>query len=323
MVGPSGVGKTSLLAAMSEVMEGEASSLGANFHGIGQTDIQMRNKRAALRALIEKGGMLASPESSLEGDRQRTDYTFGVDVNPSAQDGDDLRLRFTDVPGGWFADGRGEVESIFGEAHLSFIVVDANAMLEQPKAKDRCGRFHHALNRPDLIAAFYKRALGGLTATPEKRPPHLVVFVLVRAETYMDDNLSRREDMRRALQESYAEVLGVFAQYRVDHFVSVIKTIGGIRFNHFDEVPDSGQQPDPIPVANFMVKRNIGYAPEFCDVPLKVALGHAASLAHDESSLWDDILDIFGWGKKPVLREFIQKVVGTLDEQWTFALEKS
>lgn len=319
MVGPSGVGKTSLLSAMSEVMEREAAALGANFHGIGQTDIQMRNKRAALRSLIEKGGMVASPESSLQGDRQRTDYTFGVDVEPSAKEGDHLRLCFTDVPGGWFTDGRSDVEEALRTSHLSFIVVDANALLEQPKSGKNCGRFHHALNRPDLIAAFYKRALSFPMAGS---PPPYVVFVLVRAETYMDGNLSRREDMHQALQESYAELLDVFDQYGVDHCVSVIKTIGGIRFSHFDEVSNPGQHPDPMPVANFMVKKNVGYAPEFCDAPLKLALTHAAKVAHDGTTLLDDFLDWFGWGKKPKLRNFIERMGDTLDDLWLFELRR-
>lgn len=317
MVGPSGVGKTSLLTAMSERMAAEAALIGCNFFARGNTGTTLLKKRDQLRALVEKGGILPAENESLDGDRERTDYIFDVDVDPKAQNGPEFSLRLTDVPGGWFT-GDGAPDGLLQDSHLSFIVVDTNALLEQPRKKDRYGRFHHTINRPDLVTNFYKRELGrGRSQTNGQ--PHFVVFVLVRAESYMD-KVVRREEMRRALIESYKDLLDLFAIYGIRSKASVIKTIGGIRFNHFEEVEPPGGG-DRIPVARFMALKEVGYKPELCDVPLKLALCHGAETRQNGTDFVDTMLDLLGWGIKPRLRDFAGKVLSNLNSDWVIDLQ--
>ena len=323
MVGATKVGKTSLLAAMTEQMEAEARDIGCSFVAPGETGTALIQKRRQLKALVDHAGMTDRPEESIDGTPARFDYRFVVDVDPPARNGPEFELRLTDLPGGWFTSHSDEAQKVFRESHMSFIVVDANALLEQP-VKNRCGRYNDVINDPDQIAQFYKNAFMGKRESADA-PAHRAVFVLVRAESYMRGrNTSvgvQTEKMRQALTASYHELIDTLKIYGVRPQAVAIKTIGGIEFNHFEEAVREGEtKPDSRPRPIFRIVKDVGYKPEFCDVPLKLALSHGADVRKGQTDIFDDIMDVFNLGIKARLREFREKVVGNLNKEWVFDL---
>jgi hypothetical protein len=323
MVGATKVGKTSLLAAMTEQMEAEAREVGCNFCSVGSTGTALTQKRKQLKALVDHGGMTDRPEESIDGTSNRSDYRFAVDVDPLARNGPEFELRLTDLPGGWFTSHSDEAHKVFHESHMSFIVVDANALLEQP-LKNKCGRYNDVINDPDQITQFYKDAFMG-KKEPGDAPVHRAVFVLVRAESYMGGrNTSigvKKEKMRQALTASYHELIDTLKMYGVRPQAVAIKTIGGIEFNNFEEVVREGEtQTDSKPRPVFRILKDVGYKPEFCDVPLKLALSHGADVRNGQTDIFDDIMGMFNLGIKARLREFREKVVYNLNKEWVFDL---
>lgn len=324
MVGATKVGKTSLLAAMTEQMEAEARAVGCNFCAVGTTGTALTQKRKQLKALVDHGGMTDRPEAALDSTAARSDYRFAVDVDPLERNGPEFELRLTDMPGGWFTGHTDEAHKAFNESHMSFIVVDANALLEQPAKNKGCGRYNNSINDPDQIAQFYKDAFMGKKESADA-PAHRAVFVLVRAESYMGSrNTSvgvQKEKMRQALTASYHELIDTLKMYGVRPQAVAIKTIGGIEFNHFEEVVREGEtKPDSKPKAIFRIVKEVGYKPEFCDVPLKLALSHGADVRKGQVDIFDDIMAVFNFGIKARLREFREKVLGNLNKEWVFDL---
>lgn len=294
MVGPRGVGKTSLVAAMAETMELIADNLGGVFLPTVKTANVLEKKRSELKTAVDLAdGFFSAPEKGIPGGLERIDYEFDVKVDGAKKGSPDFRMRLVDVPGGWYTDHPDKLADLFSIAQMSFVVVDSTALLESRTSKNPTGRYHETVNSPGFVSDFYKHVLN------DNGHHRHVIFVLGRAESYMGDKgaigLSTKsakqtqEKMVEALVASYQRLLEVLDKNGVTYSACAISTMGGIRFHKFDLVSNLAEK-SMYPVATFAVDRKVRYKPEFCDVPLREALAFAAKRAAGQSSMWEDFI---------------------------------
>ena len=216
MLGASGVGKTTLLTSMYEQFE--ATSKQANLHL--KPDIETA-------AILEKYlGQLKSLTYEFKADERKkgirgTAATAGPESLPSyifdlgRKEKPSLRLLFRDYPGGYVLPsdvaGRKFVHKLLRECAAVVIAIDSPAIMELN------GRWHQLRNRPDEILTLFKTAYQNLDE------PRLVILAPVKCETYVKDEASADQLIRRIKQE-YAPLLKFLQEPSRANKVAVVTT---------------------------------------------------------------------------------------------------
>ncbi|MFM2199259.1 MAG: hypothetical protein RLZZ505_2691 [Verrucomicrobiota bacterium] len=260
MVGPTGVGKTSLLAAMYKEIDGELAACGCTLSTEpGPTQRAINDQLKELKKVANGTGMKVQIGEGIDGTQQERRYRFQLSVGNGGEP--DVILDFVDLPGGWYT-GTGEYEradKVLGESHVSFLAVDATALMEsQGSDTGGFGRYHEELNSPLDIIESYKRVnfMAG----------HIVVLVLIRAESYVKSGSV--DVMLEKAAQAYGELARKLGKKNIPLFSCYVETMGSLTFNSFTESQGRIE-------ARFIRDPKKGYQPSRCAIPLRIAAGKA------------------------------------------------
>jgi len=264
MIGPTGVGKTSLLAAMYPNLETHFPSGDYQLVPEENTRQILDQLRKELKGLGENGGIRIT-DGHLRGTRQVQEFNFDLQYKGvgEAKPVTDLSLQIWDIPGALCTDKEGEeaVKYLNG-SDISFWCVDSVALME------RGGEYNDAINEPEKMCECICRS--------QLKDGHTVCIALMRAETYeQDDNSGKLFDTFR---KKYAELaLRLRKNPRIGGvYFCAVQTTGNLRFNNHE-----GKNPV------FIRARDIsGYIPKYCELPVLIAvrqsLGNAIRDAVEE-----------------------------------------
>ncbi|MDR0704518.1 MAG: hypothetical protein LBF88_05965 [Planctomycetaceae bacterium] len=184
LVGPTGVGKTSVLAAMYNELEYELNQIGCEFKPIGTTKRNIIERRSELEGLGKGQKSILTENVAIMGTAGSRQFDFELRI-PVKRDGkQDLLtfpVRITDLPGAWYqgSDRGTEADKILTDSNCSFWVVDSTALMENISDEKETGEFHNIINDPETIYNSYQRAF------QDKHEDHTIVMVLVRSESYV------------------------------------------------------------------------------------------------------------------------------------------
>ncbi|MDR2117720.1 MAG: hypothetical protein LBP87_15185 [Planctomycetaceae bacterium] len=264
MVGPSRVGKTSLLAAMYKELERELSEVGATFVPDVRTQPVITARSNELKLLGSGTTLDVSNIVSIESTQEKREYDFILSVKLENSRTEKLDIRFIDMPGGWYS-GDVRVDTELAESNVSIWVVDATALMEQPEEETNIGKYHTVINDPETIYNAYQRAFA------ERRTDHFIVMCLVRAESYVRKN--RQNEMYQKLNKSYASLLHQLKQQTPTLGTveaSYVETVGNIIFHTFKR-----EKNEDFPHAKFMKLQGKTYSPSGCAKPLRSVIAYA------------------------------------------------
>jgi hypothetical protein len=264
MLGATGVGKTSMLAAMWEQFERVFPDPTLQFI---PRDDDTRRKLTARLAELKR---LAAGEpgevdvtKGIQGSRERQDYR--LEFHHTTSDAS-FAVTFTDYPGGWLddtADEANQAESIVENARVILVAIDAPAMMELPDHK------HEAWNRPRDVSAILTQAL-----RKKLLPDRLVLFVIMRGERW----LQRGEGVHlfRAFEKRFDRSMrAIFGHHKtVAAAFCPIQTLGAVEFSRYGET----EKPKPTPL--FIKRADQDYAPVDCDQPLRYAMAYMLEVLH-------------------------------------------
>jgi len=270
MVGPSGVGKTSLLASMAERMDRDVEKLGFRFHAeeTGTKDCLEQ----ALRALESLAtGHAGSVDLFMGPDRTGGERPFhfkltkpGVDRFPI------LKFVFSDIPGGWYTEEgkEHEIRGVMNDADAFIVTVDSVALMEAE------GSYNDKTNASTGIV---DKVVKAVMQRPKSNPPPLVMVVATKAETYFENerlNDSLRPGDRRKLgvRELQLELQERYGGFRALKHLSAevkgcaVETVGNIVFNHIQNDAETNA------LVTFRRIRQKGYKPRFSSLPMRMIL---------------------------------------------------
>lgn len=276
-VGPRGVGKTSLLASMYEQIKKNCiSSVLVDIHSpLGEKTKPLLDKahEQMLEMLEEtETGAIVSLETGIRGSTDAKVFEF-IGKN-TVKDTDFVSLtkfkefyytfHLTDMPGTWYATDatnvhKDEVREVLKESLVSFLAVDASALMKGGATNMRVNKCSH-------IDEWYRAAATQLGAAK-----HTVVIVLSRCEKYWNEKTMMVEKLR----EVYGGMIAALKQAGVRVYVTWVKTVGGLEFSHFDteRLEDGSKRSVP------RFTRTGDYEPENCATPLQLALHHGLQRA--------------------------------------------
>ncbi len=190
LLGPSGVGKTSLLSAMMQNL-----NVDVDFR-LKSTDYEAEQR---IQKMIRK---IQSMEDHFAiNERAHLASTMGLQKYPYEilfEQKKEADLAFHDFPGEWFRGGGGEgkkkeIGRIADHSQVIFNLIDAVGLMEYSRDESEIKNGH------EEVAQFLKEHFG-------RRPQFLVVFVLVKCETYLKfGNANLREQNTRKLFKQFEE----------------------------------------------------------------------------------------------------------------------
>jgi len=269
MVGPRGVGKTSLLAAMYGELKAELKKAGCSFMmEAGPTDRAINERLRELKRVASGSGAKIQTGEGIDATAQEETFTFHLDVGDGGEP--EATLEFIDLPGGWYT-ATGDykrADQVLANSHVSFLAVDATALMESPtKVNQDLGKYHEDINAPDYIQNAYERV--------KLKDSHTVVLTLIRAETYIKKG--KLPALIRKTQQAYSGLAEILNRKGVSLIGCYVETVGSLYFNAFTER-------DGVVSSEFARDPKKGYSPNRCSVPLRIAVGRAFQFALDKAS---------------------------------------
>ncbi|TGO02000.1 hypothetical protein PN36_32295 [Candidatus Thiomargarita nelsonii] len=256
LLGPTGVGKTSLLTSMYYLFE--HANIGIE-HGLQLTP--ELESSAIINRQLEKLKTLQDNFEATGGVASTADEKkFVFELGRIAKT-PELKLIFRDFPGGWLEEsGKGEqVKEYLKTSEVIIVAIDAAALMETKRKSS----YNELINKPTRINDLFKMAF------QELEKPKLILFVPVKCETYLQEGTkNRREELLKRIKEEYKLSLRYFETEALSEKIAVavtpVQTVGNVFFSHIEV--DAKNDPS----FRFIKKRRHDpYAPKDVEQPLR------------------------------------------------------
>ena len=250
MLGPSGVGKTSLLAAIYHQF---AQITNLQIKSEDKTKVLLDNRLNELKSEVKKetircgGGV---PPTAMIPPK----FLFDIGLSPSY-----WKITFQDYPGEFIELAQQnikKVESFLKESTAVLLAIDTPSLME------RGGQWHDKINKPDLIKKLFTDAYQDIDS------PRLVILAPVKCEKYVQNERDAKE-LLRSVKEKYENLLSLFRQGTLESKVAVVitpvQTVGSVIFSRIDIDTETNE-----PIFEFRKYAGDGsYSPKDCDQPLR------------------------------------------------------
>lgn len=227
MLGPSGVGKTSLLSAIHSEFMTRIPGTELHVRSVPGSSSWLQDRRSELEricrsAYVEEPGILGtSTAKSIELALGRVDSTQDADGH--------LTMRFTDHPGAWmFSDelesekSQLELQDRFDKSDVLIVVVDTPSLMVER------GKFNHEVNRA-------QQAAERLNTWLSKKDRRLVIFAPVKCEAWIDrqDPEPGLTQIKAGFDEGYKEALTFLKRTQTPSVLVPVRTVGGLVHDGF------------------------------------------------------------------------------------------
>ncbi|MBW4493559.1 MAG: ATP-binding protein [Oscillatoria princeps RMCB-10] len=227
MLGPSGVGKTSLLAAMYQ----QVQAIG-NLTQLKPSKVTQVRLHDRLMELQQMANQIESTGTTVRTTVAPQSFIFELQRpnNPPF-----LRLKFQDYPGGYLADAeyKGQVIQFLKNANTVIIAIDAIALMESR------GKWNERINKPGQIVELFQEVYKDLN---ERR---LVILAPVKCETYLRPGTDPGK-LLASVVDGYDELINFFQtpelQDKVAVVVTPVQTVGCVVLTEIQVVDGEPQQ---------------------------------------------------------------------------------
>ncbi|MFE7898165.1 hypothetical protein ACFU3E_11740 [Streptomyces sp. NPDC057424] len=222
MLGPSGAGKTSLLASMYVQYSSVIGATELDLTPVGDTAIRLTDVVATLKSLSRSVQVRDAVTNTAALDLHRYEIAVGrKDKNPR------FVLRFTDYAGGLLRDLNGNpvaqgVRTALAESPVIVLAVDTPALVEGD------GRYHEHVNAPYLMYEQVKQIL----RSDDK--PRLLIVVPLKCEKYVATDHGATElldRVRTGYKPLFDHIAHASVRSRVGCVVVPVQTTGSIVFS--------------------------------------------------------------------------------------------
>jgi hypothetical protein len=308
MLGSSGVGKTSLLAAIYDQFDQVIGGINLQIKPTdGESKIRIEKRLQELKNLVGDSIRVRGGVQGDTGDLNTRSFLFDlgkIAVSPS------LRLQFQDYPGNFIgldahSDQIKAVENFIKESAAVLIAIDTPALMEQK------GKWHEDLNQPTRIRGLFKQAYQNLDS------PRLVILAPVKCESYTQNDRDASK-LLECVKEKYSTLLEYFnsdaLSTKVAVVVTPVQTVGSVFFS-------SIENHDGEPYFRF-IKRDFNslYQPRDSEQPLRYLLRFLLRLYIEKRRIpiISSILDLFG--KDAAFKQAVLEFTGNCKSTSGFAV---
>lgn len=294
MLGPSGVGKTTLLTVMRKQMNaaidgiqlrlnpGDPNRPGSEF----ETMQFLNDCEIELSQLVKSAGWVA--QGGLEGTGEAKKFYFHL--GDPRKKSSYLLLEFQDYPGGWI-EGKDyesieeqeearqsrsrEVVDFIKESRVTILVIDTPALIEKK------GKYHAKVNKSEIVKEILLQAF----KQDESRRPRLLIFAPVKCEKYVQGSRNESRKIEQNIRSQYEDLLNTLNTPEFDNVATVItpvQTVGNVLYSHIEESVD--EHDNPIPKFMYHKTNKHELEPVDAEQPLRYILRFALKSKRSEDN---------------------------------------
>ncbi len=291
MLGPNGVGKTTLLATMYQELLRLNERSSFTFLADNDTGIELDNAFHMLSQIIRQpihSRVEALLERTIGIHKRRFEILF--------QGQKEFDFVFCDHQGAFVTEGKSgeadmqEFQSILQQATVIINVIDGAAMMAGSEM------FANKFNRPTRIHDLLAKALND-------EQNHLVLFVITKCEKWMRDSKGYQM-LRDQFEIRHKQVLNLIQQHKAQNNVvgvfMPVKTLGCVEFSHVIDYDG------PNETIEFTLKPGLSFEPMYIEQPLRYALAFILSEYKKNLTIFEDV---WWWlsGKNASFRDALGK----------------
>jgi len=274
MLGPSGVGKTTLLTAMYEQFEKNIGFTNLQLTPDEDSSAILQDRLVELKSLLDvfeaRGRVGVQGTEAIAGPESLRSFKFGLGKKGEKPS---LQLNFRDYPGGYHQatatpEEKSFVKDVLKQSVAVLIAIDASALMEEN------GKYHEKVNRPQQMKDLFNAAYQDLDS------PRLIIFAPVKCEKYLRDEKTASELLER-VRCGYANLVGHFSSEKLSPWiVSVItpvQTVGSVIMTRIE--------PDATGAPHFYFRKtrhDAEYSPKDSEQPLRYLLRFLLKLHLDQ-----------------------------------------
>jgi len=287
MLGPRGVGKTSLLVSLYDQFQAVAGGRLALTPADLTTRVEMQAYRESLRAFAR--GYDHDP--GIAGNARIRTHLFGFGTPGRVKP--EMTLRFTDIPGGLLTQAVATTETAMLDRALRrsgviFLAVDSPALMEVD------GQYNEETNKPDHVTEFVRDAL-------VREANRLIVLVPLKCEKYVATEQGTL-DLVAKLEKSYAQLINEATRRGAAVVITPVQTVGSMRFSMYEI--EHGQHRAVFRLARTGVNT---YTPKDNDQPVRWMLRFALNAYRKRPRWFGEILADWRRGIGPRLDQELRR----------------
>ncbi|MDR0703928.1 MAG: hypothetical protein LBF88_02970 [Planctomycetaceae bacterium] len=268
MTGPTGVGKTSLLAAMYPHLEKPSFQFG-DYELRPAPDKENPHTSPTHEKLDEALNKIKkfseNPTNTYGGTPEPDEFDYQLLYeNDNGQKTTELLFQIWDIPGGFCTDteqdkngnttGTVKAQKFLNGADVSFWCIDCIALME-PKSNNGqwLGEQNDNINKPELMVK--------CLAESNINEGHTVIIVLMRAETYSQDGYKALYQQLKSRIAQY--VLELRKNRKIDKiYYCAVETTGCVHYQGTER-------------ERYIVRAGEHYNPKHCELPVLCAIQHS------------------------------------------------
>lgn len=314
MMGPRGVGKTSLLTSVYLNMDDAVSGTGMYIKADTGTDILLKEKAEALRAMFQSGSTLEDEvRPGIAGDDVESDFAFDFGLNTKNIQ---MGLEIKDFPGEYVNTKPEVVKAYIVESSAILLAIDTPHLMEHD------GKYNEAKNRTAAITRFVKETADAWTDRK------LVMLVPLKCEKYY--HAGDIDLVTQKVEQTYQELIsflrdqkGMYGKHAC--VITPILTLGDVVFDKFGgengevaEVLSHGELLPKYPKYRYW-KAGAKYNPKYCEQPVYYLLSYVAKLYREMKA------DIESTGLLRKIKKYLQQMPENdviLEEMLKFSVKK-
>jgi GTPase SAR1 family protein len=255
MLGATGVGKTSLLAAMYPFLMTHFP--GDEYQLVPEENTKKRldELTAKLDKLGEGGILVSAEENAIANSPQASGHAFDLQYSGSGRKPfTEIKLRIWDLPGAYYTEGDGsQAVELLNMADVTFWCIDSVSLME------RNGNLNEKVNAAQKVI--------DCLANSNINSSHTFVVTLMRCEKWeqneKDGKGENMQELFRRFKDEFAKpLIKICRDRRIGKvYYTAIQTTGNLRINSFD-----GETPQ------FVRHQGRTYTPENCELPVLCAV---------------------------------------------------
>ena len=262
MVGASGVGKTSTLAAMYDKFNKIIDkNIELQLIPDDKTSNKLNKKLTELKKQIATDFIRTRP--TLSGTKSFDEFNFIIAKDEDSKQ--KVNLVFRDFPGGYLKTERQKVKDWVKDSDVIIIPIDTPSLIEERSIHNE------EANSPEKLYDIFKSIKGSF-----ETKNRLIIFVPLKSEKYLDGKQYFTNSIRDLVESEFSNLISLFEskslKNKVSLVITAIQTIGDIKFSMIEK----DGQGRPVFIYK---KKGFGakYNPVDTEQPLKYILSFAIS----------------------------------------------
>lgn len=280
MMGPSRVGKTSLLTSMYEQMSNQESNF--TLHPDSNSNKMIQEKIIDQKKIFNSTEGLKVTDIGIKGGTAKNEYKFDIKWNGKSFQ----TLNFIDIPGNWYGKHAisiqtDNVKKLVRNSKVILIAIDSTCMMEFVNEDNGEYIYMEEINRPSSI-------INTINAAISPKDDKLILLCPVKSETYIKDN--RKQILLDRVVDSYKKLLDECSNKKqICLAVTPVQTLGDIILHTSKEVISKEGKKEPE--FTFKVEsKSSKYNPTDCDQPLKYILPFLLSSYGKSQWFWERLM---------------------------------